>query len=168
MKKDFHYLIGIIVFAAVLSGGFFVAGAHATTCGITDIKSAPGAGDTEFVFDCERNTGNCDFTLQDGQVGGDDIEQGDFVIIHEEPQDGWEFGGIECVGDPGIVVTQLPDGWTTQCVVPESVTVCTIINIPTNRTVPTLSEWGMISAAAGLGLIGVFFAVRRKRLQASA
>ena len=31
------------------------------------------------------------------------------------------------------------------------------------RNVPTLSEWGMISAVAGLGLIGVFFAVRRRR-----
>jgi len=32
--------------------------------------------------------------------------------------------------------------------------------------IPTLSEWGMIAAAAGLGLVGVFFAVR-KRLRAS-
>ncbi len=31
------------------------------------------------------------------------------------------------------------------------------------RNVPTLSEWGMIAAAAGLGLVGVFFAVRRRR-----
>jgi hypothetical protein len=29
--------------------------------------------------------------------------------------------------------------------------------------IPTLSEWGMISAAAGLGLIGVLFAVRRRK-----
>ncbi len=29
--------------------------------------------------------------------------------------------------------------------------------------IPTLSEWGMISAFVGLGLIGVLFAVRRKR-----
>lgn len=29
--------------------------------------------------------------------------------------------------------------------------------------IPTLSEWGMIAAAAGLGLAGIFFAVRRKR-----
>ena len=29
--------------------------------------------------------------------------------------------------------------------------------------IPTLSQWGMISAAAGLGLIGLFFAVRRRR-----
>jgi len=32
--------------------------------------------------------------------------------------------------------------------------------------IPTLSEWGMITAAAGLGLIGLFFAVRRKRAMA--
>ncbi len=32
------------------------------------------------------------------------------------------------------------------------------------RPIPTLSEWGMIAAAVGLGLIGVFFAVRRKRI----
>lgn len=31
------------------------------------------------------------------------------------------------------------------------------------QNVPTLSEWGMISAASGLGLVGIFFALRRKR-----
>ena len=30
--------------------------------------------------------------------------------------------------------------------------------------IPTLSEWGMIAAAGGLGMIGVFFAVKRKRV----
>jgi hypothetical protein len=34
-----------------------------------------------------------------------------------------------------------------------------------NRPIPTLSEWGMIAAAAGLMLVGVFFAVRRKWIQ---
>ncbi len=34
-----------------------------------------------------------------------------------------------------------------------------------DEIVPTLSEWGMIAAAAGLGLVGVFFAVKRKRAQ---
>jgi hypothetical protein len=32
-----------------------------------------------------------------------------------------------------------------------------------DANIPTLSEWGMIAAAAGLGMIGVFFAVRRRR-----
>jgi hypothetical protein len=31
------------------------------------------------------------------------------------------------------------------------------------RNIPTLSEWGMISAAAGLGLIGVLFAMMRRK-----
>jgi hypothetical protein len=34
------------------------------------------------------------------------------------------------------------------------------------RNVPTLSEWGMISAVVGLGLVGVWFAVRRKKARA--
>ncbi len=33
------------------------------------------------------------------------------------------------------------------------------------RNVPTLSEWGMISAFVGLGLIGVLFAVRRRKTE---
>ena len=32
-----------------------------------------------------------------------------------------------------------------------------------DRNIPTLSEWGMIAAAAGLMMVGVFFAVRRRR-----
>ncbi|MEW6144526.1 MAG: IPTL-CTERM sorting domain-containing protein [Thermodesulfobacteriota bacterium] len=32
--------------------------------------------------------------------------------------------------------------------------------------IPTLSEWGMISAAVGLGLAGVWFAVRRRKVRA--
>jgi len=32
--------------------------------------------------------------------------------------------------------------------------------------IPTLSEWGMIAAAAGLVMIGVFFAIRRRKAQA--
>ncbi len=38
----------------------------------------------------------------------------------------------------------------------------------TRTPIPTLSEWGMISAAAGLGLVGVFFAMKRKKAQAGA
>ncbi|MGH7851413.1 MAG: hypothetical protein ACREOP_14040 [Thermodesulfobacteriota bacterium] len=31
------------------------------------------------------------------------------------------------------------------------------------RNVPTLGEWGMIAAAAGLMMVGVYYAIRRKR-----
>lgn len=35
------------------------------------------------------------------------------------------------------------------------------------HNIPTLNEWGMMAAAAGLGLIGVLFAVRRRRASVS-
>lgn len=35
-----------------------------------------------------------------------------------------------------------------------------------STSIPTLSEWGMIAAAAGLGIVGLFFAARRKRISA--
>jgi hypothetical protein len=44
---------------------------------------------------------------------------------------------------------------------------CTIAIRTAPRNIPTLSEWGMIAAAAGLMVLGISFAVRRKRLQAS-
>ena len=34
------------------------------------------------------------------------------------------------------------------------------------RNIPALSEWGMIAAAAGLMLVGVFYAVRKRRITA--
>ena len=40
---------------------------------------------------------------------------------------------------------------------------CFFLNEITETNIPALSEWGMIAAAAGLGLIGLFFAMRRKR-----
>jgi hypothetical protein len=33
--------------------------------------------------------------------------------------------------------------------------------------IPTLSEWGMILSAAGLGLVGLYFAVKRRRIAAN-
>ena len=33
----------------------------------------------------------------------------------------------------------------------------------TRHPIPTLSQWGVIAAAAGLGLVGVFYAVRRRK-----
>lgn len=35
--------------------------------------------------------------------------------------------------------------------------------VPTAASIPTLSEWGMIAAAAGLMLVGVFFVAKRRR-----
>jgi DNA-binding beta-propeller fold protein YncE len=43
--------------------------------------------------------------------------------------------------------------------------ILTLPQLPT-ASIPTLSEWGMIAAAAGLGIVGLFFVARRKRISA--
>jgi len=63
-------------------------------------------------------------------------------------------------------VTEIEDGFTFDCLNPQPEIVqseCTFVNERTAANIPTLSEWGMIAAAAGLGLVGVFFAVKRLR-----
>jgi YVTN family beta-propeller protein len=40
-------------------------------------------------------------------------------------------------------------------------------SVDLGRSIPTLGEWGMIAAAAGLMIVGLFFAVRRRRRLAS-
>jgi hypothetical protein len=167
MKKVFNRLIGVVLFAVVVSVGFLAVQASATTCGITEMKVAPGAGDLPFVFQCENTQGSCTFTLVAGEISGADIEQGDFVVIREQRTPGYRFGGIECEGGPGLIVTQTGDGWTENCVDPDNgFVVCTIFNDPDTESlpVPTLSEWGMLAAAGGLMLVGLFFAVRRRRI----
>jgi hypothetical protein len=64
----------------------------------------------------------------------------------------------------GVAILEvLEDGWVEECQFPNQETFCTVTNIPTVSNIPTMSEWGMIAAAAGMVLIGVFYAVRRKR-----
>ncbi len=42
---------------------------------------------------------------------------------------------------------------------------CTIAIRMARTNIPTLSEWGMIAAATGLMIVGVYFAVRRRKIQ---
>jgi len=91
---------------------------------------------------------------------------GDFEIV-EDFFPGWILESVECSDAPGVNVTPIENGVSLDCLGPSEIT-CTFTNIrgitPTN--IPTLSEWGMIAAAGGLALIGVFFAVRRKKAAA--
>ena len=97
------------------------------------------------------------------------VVAGGFVSFTELPQEGWTLEEIECFEGAGVDITKTEDSVTFECVAPGGVisgAFCGFFNRISPDRIPTLSEWGMISAAAGLGLIGVFFAVR-KRLRAS-
>jgi len=139
---------------------FLTAGAGSAQegegCDVIAFLSAPGAGDTIFTF-TGVNSGGGDFAFQliDGKAS---------VEITFVPTDGWAFGGFECSTPGGLLVTNFDDGFSLECVDPnQGSAICTINLVRlSSQNIPTLSEWGMIAAAAGLGLVGVLFAVRRR------
>jgi hypothetical protein len=63
-----------------------------------------------------------------------------------------------------VLVTEFRHGVILTCQVNGGGGECDFVNVPLpiRSAIPTLSEWGMLTAAAGLGSIGVFFAVRRR------
>jgi hypothetical protein len=88
------------------------------------------------------------------------------VEIIEESNPGWILTDIECTDSQGIDVSSIDNGVALGCISQSEIT-CTFTNVRGVATnIPTLSEWGMIAAAAGLAMIGVFFAIRKRREQA--
>jgi len=86
------------------------------------------------------------------------------VDITEQPTPGWRLNDVICTPNSGIEITAISGGIVALCTTQsEASTTCTFVNGPDVSNIPTLSEWGMIAAAAGLMLVGVFFAVRRRR-----
>jgi len=136
-------------------------------CGITIVKVAPGAGDTDFfpfeviVDDNEPNT----FTLVDGQSDGGPFNLS--VIVTELPLEGWRLQNIDCEGDSGISFRIEDDGFRAVCNSDGSFATCTFFNEQASN-IPTLSEWGLIAVAGGLVLIGVYFALKRRKAQVGA
>lgn len=139
-------------------------------CTLNITKVTEPASGTVFTFDyVDTNDTQFVFDLSNGDSHQILIPPPTTVAdITEEPVEGYVITDITCDTEEGITVTQIEGGIEVFCESASGVTAnCTITN--TLRTnVPTLSEWGMISAAAGLGLIGVFFVLRKRRAQASA
>ncbi len=171
MNRVLNSLLKLSVFiAAAVCIASFGDSASAQPCAVTICKSAPGAGDQGFLIDFTDSGMTETVELFDG---GDCITtQLNFdadVDITEQPTPGWVLDDVLCDSSTGFEFTAIPGGLTALCTSEAmSETTCTFVNVPgvTSNAIPTLSEWGMISAVVGLGLIGVFFAVRRKRAQA--
>jgi len=157
---------GSVLFYLIIAVGFIVlfnsGSASAQECGIGISKEAVGAGSTVFNFITEVDGHQGEFSLRDGDVTGGAFFPA--ISIVELPTPGWHLGNVLCESE-GLTITDIPGGVLVECTGPNGGSgSCTFINLPGSVTdVPTLSEWGMIAAAAGLGLVGVFFAVRRRR-----
>lgn len=158
-----------IITAAVLLIPSLTKSANAQfPCALTICKSAPGAGGQGFLIDFTDSGGTETVELFDG--GDCFTTQLNFdadVDVTEQPTPGWRLVDVLCDFSPGFQFTSIQGGIVALCTSQAlSETTCTFVN-SASENVPTLSEWGMIAAAGGLMLIGVFFAVRQ-RLQASA
>ena len=166
MGGRFFAFIGSFVSVLVLSGLFAsasYAGSVQIGCGVEIIKQA-GETPTIFEFSVIPSVGN-EFTLpvSSNDDNGFELNFGQSATISEIVPEGWALTNIECFSEGGAVVT-----WEAS--VNEVFVLCQTVGfvscVFTDRSlnpIPTLSEWGMIGAAAVLAIVGVFFAVRRRR-----
>jgi hypothetical protein len=142
--------------------------AHAQ-CEIVVCKLSPdviGEGEIfTFIYSGEGKSGDFNLTAN-GTCDGTDFGGNDFELV-EAPVPGWILEDLQCDNVPGINVSFIEDGVSLDCI-QSSVVTCTFTNVRgVISNIPTLSEWGMIAAAAGLALVGVFFALRRRRALSS-
>lgn len=182
MAVTLRNLLPLFIFILSLTGLALVpmpgGSASAQDCAVAICKVAPQV-EGPFVVDPGEFVS---FTF-DWQLGSQEQEQFDLdangrcivlpaglqlpLQVVEEPLPGWTLSDIQCVPVPGISVSFIENGAVFSCDAPtQTIMECNFVNLVV-RDIPTLSEWGMIAAAAGLGLVGVFFAVRRRRMQAS-
>jgi hypothetical protein len=139
-------------------------------CGVTICKNAPQLPTPEseddavfFPFTDISGQTVTEFTLAaNGRCTGRGLEPGQGAEIIEDPFEGWQLADIECDTEPGVVTTFTENSVSVLCV-SQGFIECTFTNVRV-PAIPTLSEWGMIAAAGGLIFIGVYFAVRRKRM----
>jgi len=150
--------------------GFFARTAHAGTqlaCGVGIGKKA-GVDGVLFDFLVNPSAGD-DFiiTVASGNSNGFGLNFGQSAVISEIIPEGWELTDIECITVGGVIATWDVDAneLFVECLTVGGAA-CTFTNVLVSRNIPTLSEWGMIAAAAGLAMIGVFFAIRRRKAQA--
>jgi hypothetical protein len=147
-------------------------------CTIEIEKVANPADNTPFDFVV---TGDIDAmqTLSDPGnpifVGGFNIDQ--TVTVTEELPSGWELQSIECIEgqtncgsqvfEPclSITINEETNSITATCE-DDDTGRCTFTNALIPSQVPTLSEWGLVSIAGLLGIIG-FIVIRKRHLVAN-
>lgn len=94
------------------------------------------------------------------------VQQFGSAQITQFPRGRYSLESVECEGT-GIQFVEIENGILVSCdeARPE-LTTCTFVNRIGSLNVPTMSEWSMIRVAAALGLIGVFYAVRKRKATA--
>ncbi len=156
-------ILVIITCSYIISPGIAGAQPPIEDCVVGIIKLATPDDGTEFTFLSDEGGVVTEFNLihQDEQTIG--FPRTVVLEVVEVVPDNWELVNIECNDNGNVNITIIENGIVAVCVGPEGSGSCVFENVLRERPIPTLSEWGMIAAAAGLALVGVFFATRRKR-----
>lgn len=143
------------------------AGPPSQGCSIGITKVAVPPLDVFFDFITESSVDpDHEFSLPAGTSTNEFLVVGESVVVSELPLEGWELIDVECEdGGPGLNVFVDEDNNVIADCLSVGFAACTFTNRALSN-IPTLSEWGMIAAAAGLVMVGVFFAVRRRRAAA--
>ncbi|MEW6144560.1 MAG: IPTL-CTERM sorting domain-containing protein [Thermodesulfobacteriota bacterium] len=166
--KSGRLLTSVLFFILVLSAAvMFTFGGQAwgqvQTCNI-EVAKVARAENLGFDFQSVDDGSVFDFTVFSGTSQLIAFDPGSEITVTETVPPGWRLEDIICFND-GIATTEIENGVIATCFIPGGFVECVFFNVETDA-IPTLSEWGMIAAAAGLGLVGVWFAARRRRAQA--
>ena len=132
-------------------------------CTIGILKQVSTGQNIEFEFLENLNGVESPLIITSNNGVGIDIGVGDVLILTEVATDGWVLEDKQCPLSRNVLITEVENGFQFECLA-DGGALCGLFNRISADKIPTLSEWGMISAAVGLGLIGVFFAARRKRV----
>ncbi len=159
-----------LLFVLAVSAFLFIPSpgdeARAQSCSISICKSAPGAGDTVFTFTGQRPGDIFEFDLVAGsECAFLPLDPTNDLRVVEVALPDWVLADVDC-GVSGLEITPIRGGIFVECPAPGGSGTCTFINAPESisiRPIPTLSEWGMLAAAAGLGLAGAFYVLRRRK-----
>jgi hypothetical protein len=175
MRPELKYALCSFLLVPLITVVFLAASAGpavAQDCDILICKSAEGSENTEFHFTGTSPFGPLDFTLIGGAEDSCEffsIPLTQSLVVFEDPTPGWVLSDVECTDVVGVAfgARSTPNGVELVCIGPNlGSATCTFFNVLLERPIPTLSEWGMIAAAAGLGLVAVFFALRRRKATA--
>ena len=168
MNRGIFSLLKVSVFllAAGIAAFFGTSAEAQPPCSVEVCKSAPGAGDQGFVIDF-IDSGETETVelFDDSDCFTTQLNFNADVDIVERATPGWTLADVECQASIGITITDIPGGVTALCTTEaEAIASCTFLNLRGESSgIPTLGEWGMIAAAAGFALIGMFYALRRRK-----
>ncbi len=160
-------IVGVFLFVAIFALGFIVLKPITTSAGVPvnfcdvyiNLIANPQNG-TEFTF---IPTPGEEFVLS---VPGDtsqnfNVPINGSLLVTEIVPEGWGLFDIDCESIGNIDVTLLENGVSLDNCGGADVT-CEFINQLTSKPIPALSQWGLIAAAAVLGVVGVVFYSRRR------